>query len=139
MEKSVHLVMSVSKEVKMLEVASLLYEEVSRNVPFKATTVKKDDSGMRTFNATIETNLMKALKGDNLQVIDLDIMEHRCLHLPTLTSIEFKDTLYMFIDDVIIGKMLMSSDDTTVNLGKSLKQLMAVQKSLVNSYNNMLG
>lgn len=137
--KSVHLVMSADKDKKMVEVASILYSEVSRNVDFQATTVKKDNSGMRSFNAVIETNIMKALRGDNLTITDTDMMQYRTLHLPTLVSLEFKDTIYLFIDEIAIGKMALSDDKNVVALGQSLKRLLSTQTTLVNAYQNMLG
>jgi hypothetical protein len=137
--KSVHLVMSADKDKKMVEVASILYSEVSRNVEFQATTVKKDNSGMRSFNAVIETNIMKALRGDNLTITDTDMMQYRTLHLPTLVSLEFKDTIYLFIDEIAIGKMALSDDKNVVALGQSLKRLLSTQTTLVNAYQNMLG
>lgn len=137
--KSVHLVMSADKEKKMVEVASILYTEVSRSVDFQATTVKKDNSGMRSFNAVIETNIMKALRGDNLTITDTDVMQYRTLHLPTLVSLEFKDTIYLFIDEIAIGKMALSDDKNVVALGQSLKRLLSTQTTLVNAYQNMLG
>lgn len=137
--KSVHLVMSADKEKKMVEVASVLYTEVSRSVDFQATTVKKDNSGMRSFNAVIETNIMKALRGDNLTITDTDVMQYRTLHLPTLVSLEFKDTIYLFIDEIAIGKMALSDDKNVVALGQSLKRLLSTQTTLVNAYQNMLG
>ncbi|QYA57281.1 hypothetical protein ZYZZX_53 [Hafnia phage vB_HpaM_Zyzzx] len=137
--KSVHLVMSADKDKKMVEVASILYSEVSRNVDFQATTVKKDNSGMRSFNAVIETNIMKALRGDNLTITDTDMMQYRTLHLPTLVSLEFKETIYLFIDEIAIGKMALSDDKNVVALGQSLKRLLSTQTTLVNAYQNMLG
>ncbi|UCR92218.1 hypothetical protein LPLM1_00092 [Listeria phage LPML1] len=137
--KSVHLVMSADREKKMVEVASILYTEVSRSVDFQATTVKKDNSGMRSFNAVIETNIMKALRGDNLTITDTDVMQYRTLHLPTLVSLEFKDTIYLFIDEIAIGKMALSDDKNVVALGQSLKRLLSTQTTLVNAYQNMLG
>lgn len=137
--KSVHLVMSADKDKKMVEVASILYSEVSRNVDFQATTVKKDNSGMRSFNAVIETNIMKALRGDNLTITDTDMMQYRTLHLPTLVSLEFKETIYLFIDEIAIGKMALSDDKNVVILGQSLKRLLSTQTTLVNAYQNMLG
>lgn len=137
--KSVHLVMSADKDKKMVEVASILYSEVSRNVDFQATTVKKDNSGMRSFNAVIETNIMKALRGDNLTITDTDMMQYRTLHLPTLVSLEFKETIYLFIDEIAIGKMALSDDKKVVALGQSLKRLLSTQTTLVNAYQNMLG
>lgn len=137
--KSVHLVMSADKDKKMVEVASILYSEVSRNVDFQATTVKKDNSGMRSFNAVIETNIMKALRGDNLTITDTDMMQYRTLHLPTLVSLEFKETIYLFIDEIAIGKMALSDDKSVVALGQSLKRLLSTQTTLVNAYQNMLG
>lgn len=131
--------MSADKEKKMVEVASILYTEVSRSVDFQATTVKKDNSGMRSFNAVIETNIMKALRGDNLTITDTDVMQYRTLHLPTLVSLEFKDTIYLFIDEIAIGKMALSDDKNVVALGQSLKRLLSTQTTLVNAYQNMLG
>lgn len=131
--------MSADKEKKMVEVASILYTEVSRSVDFQATTVKKDNSGMRSFNAVIETNIMKALRGENLTITDTDVMEYRTLHLPTLVSLEFKDTIYLFIDEIAIGKMALSDDKNVVALGQSLKRLLSTQTTLVNAYQNMLG
>lgn len=131
--------MSADKEKKMVEVASILYTEVSRSVDFQATTVKKDNSGMRSFNAVIETNIMKALRGDNLTITDTDVMQYRTLHLPTLVSLEFKDTIYLFIDEIAIGKMALSDDKNVVTLGQSLKRLLSTQTTLVNAYQNMLG
>lgn len=137
--KSVHLVMSADKDKKMVEVASILYSEVSRNIDFQATTVKKDNSGMRSFNAVIETNIMKALRGDNLTITDTDMMQYRTMHLPTLVSLEFKETIYLFIDEIAIGKMALSDDKNVVALGQSLKRLLSTQTALVNAYQNMLG
>ena len=131
--------MSADKDKKMVEVASILYSEVSRNVDFQATTVKKDNSGMRSFNAVIETNIMKALRGDNLTITDTDMMQYRTLHLPTLVSLEFKETIYLFIDEIAIGKMALSDDKNVVALGQSLKRLLSTQTTLVNAYQNMLG
>ncbi|QYA57480.1 hypothetical protein SARAHDANIELLE_52 [Hafnia phage vB_HpaM_SarahDanielle] len=136
--KSVHLVMSAEKDKKMVELSTILYAEAGRGVEFKATTVKKDNSGMRSFNAVMENNLIKALRGDNLTITDTDINDYRTLHLPTLVSLEFKDTIYLFIDDIAINKMMESYNSSVVALGQSLKQLLLTQTTLVNAYQNML-
>lgn len=137
--KSVHLVMSADKDKKMVELSTILYAEAGRGVEFKATTVKKDNSGMRSFNAVMENNLIKALRGDNLTITDTDMMQYRTLHLPTLVSLEFKETIYLFIDEIAIGKMALSDDKNVVALGQSLKRLLSTQTALVNAYQNMLG